>query len=200
MPKPIEFHFDFSSPYSYIASEQIESVAARHGRTVDYKPVLLGAVFKVPAGATDRAIRAEGKLRQARLRTIGALRRRAVSAAKPISDRERGGKARGRLAAATSARTRGALHSRGVPRLFRLRPRHFGRNRRRRHCTRCRNRSRHARGRRAAIRGQGPVKGAGRSCDQVASSVSQTIIVDGEASGETRIRKTSDAREGVFLG
>ncbi len=51
MPKPIEFHFDFSSPYSYIASEQIEPVAARHGRTVEYKPVLLGAVFKVAGSA-----------------------------------------------------------------------------------------------------------------------------------------------------
>ena len=51
MPKPIEFHFDFSSPYSYIASEQIESVATRYGRTVDYKPVLLGAVFKASGGA-----------------------------------------------------------------------------------------------------------------------------------------------------
>ena len=51
MPTPIEFHFDFSSPYSYIASEQIEPVAARHGRTVDFKPVLLGAVFKTSGGA-----------------------------------------------------------------------------------------------------------------------------------------------------
>jgi 2-hydroxychromene-2-carboxylate isomerase len=31
---PIEFWFDFSSPYSYIASEWIEALAARHGRTV----------------------------------------------------------------------------------------------------------------------------------------------------------------------
>ena len=51
MPRPIEFHFDFSSPYSYIASEQIEPVAQRHGRTVDYKPVLLGAVFKASGSA-----------------------------------------------------------------------------------------------------------------------------------------------------
>ena len=54
MPKPIEFHFDFSSPYSYIASEQIEPVAARHGRTVEFKPVLLGAVFKTSGGAPAR--------------------------------------------------------------------------------------------------------------------------------------------------
>jgi 2-hydroxychromene-2-carboxylate isomerase len=44
---PIEFFFDFSSPYSYLASEVIEPLAARYGREVDYKPVLLGAAFKV---------------------------------------------------------------------------------------------------------------------------------------------------------
>ncbi len=47
MPSPIEFYFDFSSPYSYIAAEQIEALAARHGRTVKYRPTLLGAVFRV---------------------------------------------------------------------------------------------------------------------------------------------------------
>jgi 2-hydroxychromene-2-carboxylate isomerase len=49
--RPIDFYFDFSSPYSYLASEQIEAVAARHGRSVDYRPVLLGAVFKTSGGA-----------------------------------------------------------------------------------------------------------------------------------------------------
>lgn len=49
--RTIEFFFDFSSPYSYLASEQIDAVAARHGRTVDYRPVLLGAVFKASGGA-----------------------------------------------------------------------------------------------------------------------------------------------------
>ncbi|MBA2548442.1 MAG: 2-hydroxychromene-2-carboxylate isomerase [Burkholderiaceae bacterium] len=51
MPTPIEFYFDFSSPYSYIASEQIEDLAARFARTVQYKPILLGAVFKVAGSA-----------------------------------------------------------------------------------------------------------------------------------------------------
>lgn len=45
--KPIEFYFDFSSPYAYIASEQIEPLAAKYGRTVAFKPILLGAIFKV---------------------------------------------------------------------------------------------------------------------------------------------------------
>jgi len=47
MAAPIEFYFDFSSPYSYLASESIEALAARYGRTVEYKPILLGAAFKV---------------------------------------------------------------------------------------------------------------------------------------------------------
>jgi len=47
MPAPIEFFFDFSSPYSYLACEQIEALAARHGRAVAYRPTLLGAVFRV---------------------------------------------------------------------------------------------------------------------------------------------------------
>jgi 2-hydroxychromene-2-carboxylate isomerase len=44
--KPIEFYFDFSSPYSYIASEWVEALAARHGRTVDWRAILLGATFQ----------------------------------------------------------------------------------------------------------------------------------------------------------
>ena len=43
---PIEFFFDFSSPYSYIASEWIEALAARHGRTVRWNAVLLGVTFQ----------------------------------------------------------------------------------------------------------------------------------------------------------
>jgi len=43
---PIDFYFDFSSPYSYIASEWVEALAARHGRTVRWHAVLLGATFQ----------------------------------------------------------------------------------------------------------------------------------------------------------
>lgn len=41
----IDFYFDFSSPYSYIASEWIEALAARHARTVNWRAILLGATF-----------------------------------------------------------------------------------------------------------------------------------------------------------
>jgi 2-hydroxychromene-2-carboxylate isomerase len=43
---PIDFWFDFSSPYSYIASEWVEALAARHGRTVRWHAMLLGATFQ----------------------------------------------------------------------------------------------------------------------------------------------------------
>lgn len=45
-PRPIDFYVDFTSPYSYIASEWIEALAARHGRTVAWKAILLGATFQ----------------------------------------------------------------------------------------------------------------------------------------------------------
>lgn len=46
MKPAIDFYFDFSSPYSYIASEWVEALAARHGRMVRWQAVLLGATFQ----------------------------------------------------------------------------------------------------------------------------------------------------------
>jgi 2-hydroxychromene-2-carboxylate isomerase len=46
MKPPIDFYFDFSSPYSYIANEWIDAVAARNGRTVRRHAILLGATFQ----------------------------------------------------------------------------------------------------------------------------------------------------------
>lgn len=51
MPSPIEFFFDFASPYAYIAAHQVEALAARYGREVDWRPMLLGAVFKLSGSA-----------------------------------------------------------------------------------------------------------------------------------------------------
>jgi 2-hydroxychromene-2-carboxylate isomerase len=45
MTAAIDFYFDFSSPYGFIGSEMIEALAARHGRSVAWHPVLLGVVF-----------------------------------------------------------------------------------------------------------------------------------------------------------
>ena len=47
----IDYWFDFVSPYAYIAGQQIEVIAAKHNCTVNYKPMLLGAVFKSTGSA-----------------------------------------------------------------------------------------------------------------------------------------------------
>lgn len=43
---PLDFYFDFSSPYGYLLAEKIDAVAARHGRTVNWHPILLGVIFQ----------------------------------------------------------------------------------------------------------------------------------------------------------
>ncbi len=43
---PVHFYFDFSSPYSYIASEWLDDLAARHGRSVQRHAILLGVTFQ----------------------------------------------------------------------------------------------------------------------------------------------------------
>ena len=50
MAAAIDFYFDFSSPYGYLASEKIEALAAKHGRGVTWRPMLLGAAFKLTGG------------------------------------------------------------------------------------------------------------------------------------------------------
>lgn len=47
MSRSVDFYFDFSSPYGYLASTRIDAIAARHGATVNWRPFLLGAVFKL---------------------------------------------------------------------------------------------------------------------------------------------------------
>jgi 2-hydroxychromene-2-carboxylate isomerase len=46
MSEPITFYFDFTSPYSYLASERIDELAAKYGRKVKWRPIMLGAAFK----------------------------------------------------------------------------------------------------------------------------------------------------------
>jgi len=50
MAKTIQFYYDFASPYGYLASTQIFGLAAKHGRTVEWKPMLLGVAFKATGG------------------------------------------------------------------------------------------------------------------------------------------------------
>lgn len=59
-PAPIDFYFDFSSPYGYLAAERIDGLAARYGRAVAWHPVLLGVVFKAVGTAPLPTIPVKG--------------------------------------------------------------------------------------------------------------------------------------------
>lgn len=45
-PHTLDLYWDFSSPYAYLASTQAEALAARTGARLEWRPMLLGAVFK----------------------------------------------------------------------------------------------------------------------------------------------------------
>lgn len=46
MTAPIDFYFDFASPYGYLASHRIDAIGERNGRAVTWRPIMLGAMFK----------------------------------------------------------------------------------------------------------------------------------------------------------
>ncbi|MBK9516045.1 MAG: 2-hydroxychromene-2-carboxylate isomerase [Anaeromyxobacter sp.] len=57
----LEFFFDFTSPYSYLASTQVEALAARTGATLRYRPFLLGGVFKATGNRAPIETVAKGR-------------------------------------------------------------------------------------------------------------------------------------------
>ena len=61
MSKTVEFYYDFSSPYTYIAAERIEGICQDNGAALIWKPFLLGGVFNeigsTPAAQIDNKIR-----------------------------------------------------------------------------------------------------------------------------------------------
>jgi 2-hydroxychromene-2-carboxylate isomerase len=61
MSNPIEFYFDFSSPYGYLASEKINELAARFARKVKWRPILLGVIFRAVGGAPLTTIPLKGQ-------------------------------------------------------------------------------------------------------------------------------------------
>ncbi len=46
MPRTIDFWFDYSCPFAYLASTQIEAIAERSGAALTWQPMLLGGVFR----------------------------------------------------------------------------------------------------------------------------------------------------------
>jgi 2-hydroxychromene-2-carboxylate isomerase len=48
---PVDFYFEFSSPYGYIASHLVDGLGERIGREIRWRPFLLGPIFKATGQA-----------------------------------------------------------------------------------------------------------------------------------------------------
>ena len=57
---PVDFYFEFSSPYGYIAAERADEFEKRLGRPLAWHATLLGPVFKMTGGAPLTAIPMKG--------------------------------------------------------------------------------------------------------------------------------------------
>ncbi len=68
MASTIDFYFEFSSPYGYLASTRIEALAAETGRPLRWHPILLGPMFKAMGSAplTNIPLKGEYALRDFR--------------------------------------------------------------------------------------------------------------------------------------
>lgn len=52
MPAPIEFYFDFLSPYGYFASTRIDALAAKYGREVRWRAFYMRGIMQDRLGQT----------------------------------------------------------------------------------------------------------------------------------------------------
>jgi len=59
--RTVEFFFDVGSPTSYLAWRQLPKIAAETGATIDWRPMLLGGVFKATGNASPAAVLAKGR-------------------------------------------------------------------------------------------------------------------------------------------
>ncbi len=59
----LEFYFDYGSPYSYLADTQLAALAKRTGAEIDYRPMLLGGVFKATGNHSPAVESVENKRR-----------------------------------------------------------------------------------------------------------------------------------------
>ena len=61
MSKQLEFYFDFGSPTAYLAHCRLGQLATQYGIEIQYRPMLLGGVFKAAANTSPVTVPAKGK-------------------------------------------------------------------------------------------------------------------------------------------
>ncbi len=60
MSDPIDFYFDFSSPYGYFGAERIDALAQELGREVRWHAILLGPMFKATGSSPTVQVPVKG--------------------------------------------------------------------------------------------------------------------------------------------
>jgi len=60
LPAPLDFYFEFASPYGYLASLRVNAIAAAHERGVHWRPIMLGAALKLTGGAPNVSVPLKG--------------------------------------------------------------------------------------------------------------------------------------------
>lgn len=61
MTKTVDFYFDFGSPAAYLAYTQLPKLCAVAGAALNWKPMLLGAVFQATGNHSPATVPAKGK-------------------------------------------------------------------------------------------------------------------------------------------
>jgi 2-hydroxychromene-2-carboxylate isomerase len=59
--KRVEFYFDFGSPTAYLAWTQLPAIAMECRAAIDWKPMLLGGVFKATGNSSPVLVEAKGR-------------------------------------------------------------------------------------------------------------------------------------------
>ena len=60
MATTIDFYFDFGSPTAYLAYKRLQQLQAEYSCTIEYRPILLGGLFKATGNTSPVAIPAKG--------------------------------------------------------------------------------------------------------------------------------------------
>ncbi|MEM7747382.1 MAG: 2-hydroxychromene-2-carboxylate isomerase [Pseudomonadota bacterium] len=61
MTKTVDFYYDYGSPTAYLAWTQLPALCEKHNATLNYKPILLGGVFKGTNNQSPVVIKPKGE-------------------------------------------------------------------------------------------------------------------------------------------
>lgn len=61
MSKQVDFYYDYGSPTAYLAWARLPELCRRYDATLNYRPILLGGVFKATGNSTPALIKPKGK-------------------------------------------------------------------------------------------------------------------------------------------